>query len=25
LFMTLLCYVVLTQLIKVWLVRKNWI
>ena len=25
LFVTLLCYVSLTQLIKVWLVRKNWI
>ena len=25
LFLTLLCYIVLTQLIKVWLIRKTWI
>ena len=25
LFLTLLCYVVLTQLVKMWLIRKNWL
>jgi Mg2+-importing ATPase len=25
LFVTLLCYVVLTQLVKMWLIRKKWL
>jgi Mg2+-importing ATPase len=25
LFLTLLCYVVLTQLVKMWLIRKKWL